>query len=95
MNSVVRFAMEDPKPKSLLPPVRLGPLPDALLGCLLRKRLPVSRKGLHHLGIGVQAVEILEKCGRHDCLSEKAGGGEDSDGVGHGAAYLLAGRRFW
>ena len=86
---VVRFAMEGPKPESLFPPMRHG-LPDAYPGCLFGERLAVCGERLHHQGIGMQAVD-LGKVQRRDGLSQEAGGGERSDGVGHEDAWLLSG----
>ena len=75
--------MEDPEAEAVLLPVVNG-LTDARPGRLLGKRLAVGREGLHHQGIGVEAVDFGEVRGG-DGVGEKAGGGEGGERVGHGA----------
>ena len=73
--------MEDPQAEAVLPPV-VNVLLDLFPGRLFRKGLAVCGERLHDLGIGEQAVEIMEVQGR-DGLGKEASGGQGGDGVGH------------
>ena len=60
--------MEDPEPEAVLLPV-VDALPDVVPGLLLRQRLAVRRERLHHLEVGVEAMDVVEARWR-DCRAE-------------------------